>query len=647
MEKDFDWASTGFYVGFVPLKNGTNKKEPTVAYTNKENHIDLQTAQGHKSFSAVLAKNAVLIECDDKENSDFLFRIIKGEGLGCLVSDREGGQGLHSLFYNNGEMSTATKSMLACGIIVDIKVGERNGLECLKWQDKERMVLYHQNPYQEVPKYFKPIKGCNIDFTLLGEGDGRNSVLYSYILTLQRYDFSVDEIKECIRIINKYVLKQPVTDKELEVILRDEAFKKPIFFKGTTFLHDRFAEHIKRNYHVKKINGQLHLYKDGVYEPGYSGIEKAMYKEIPSLTDSKRKEVLKQLELICEEISIDDRTASLIAFRNGIYDLNTGKLKPFNPETVLTNRIPWDFNPAAYSEIADKTLDKIACFDPQIRKILEECVGSCFYRSNTLGGGKAFILTGEGSNGKSTFLEVIQAILSDKNYSVLDFKDLDDRFSTVMLFGKLANLGDDISGEFNPDVAVFKKITRGNSIDAEYKGQQKFQFKPYCKLIFCANTIPRMKDDTGAALNRLIIIPFNARFTKDSDDYDPGIKWKLTEQESLEYIIRLGIEGLKRVLDKKIYTTSKKVDEQLNDYKIINNPILSFILFCAEEEIAIENETAGQVYENYSAYCVKNNFKALASNEFSKQLKRITGFETKRQVVNKKKVTVYVDNRHA
>ena len=61
--------------------------------------------------------------------------------------------------------------------------------------------------------------------------------------------------------------------------------------------------------------------------------------------------------------------AYLIAFRNGIYDIRSGELKPFSPDVVITNRIPWDYNPNAYSELADKTLDKIACHDEQVRTI--------------------------------------------------------------------------------------------------------------------------------------------------------------------------------------------------------------------------------------------------------------------------------------
>lgn len=84
----------------------------------------------------------------------------------------------------------------------------------------------------------------------------------------------------------------------------------------------------------------------------------------------------------------------------------------FTPEHIITNKIRWDYNPEAYSELADKTLDKIACGDPAIRALLEEAIGYCFYRRNELG--KAFILTGDKSNGKSTFLSMVQTLLGKK-----------------------------------------------------------------------------------------------------------------------------------------------------------------------------------------------------------------------------------------
>ena len=454
-------------------------------------------------------------------------------------------------------------------------------------------------------------------------GDGRNQALFNYILTLTANDFTVEETRECIRILNKFVLKQPLSDDELEVILRDDAFQKPVFFLGSTFLFDKFAVYLKNMYHIVIINNQLHVYKDGVYTSAYKDIEKAMIDVIPNLKDVQRKEVFKYLMLICDEKEQSD--ANLIAFNNGIYDLVTGELKPFSTEIVITNKIPWDYDPDAYSELADSTLNKLSCGDSAIRALLEECIGYCFYRRNELG--KAFILTGDKSNGKSTFLDCVKAILGEKNISALDLKELGDRFNTSMMFGKLANIGDDIGDDFlqGSQVSIFKKIVTGNRIKAERKGQDPFEFNPFIKLLFSANDIPRMKDKTGAVLRRLVIIPFNATFGKSDPDYDPFIKYKLIEKKSIEYFIRLGIEGLKRVIINDEFTKSTKVQNQLNEYEEENNPIIAFI---ADSGIdMIENEPTNEVYKRYQVFCADNAMTPMSNIVFSKQINKRLGLE--------------------
>ena len=118
---------------------------------------------------------------------------------------------------------------------------------------------------------------------------------------------------------------------------------------------------------------------------------------------------------------------------------------------------------------------------------------------------------------------MLHKILADENISALDLKELGDRFSTSMMFGKLANIGDDIGDDFlqGTQVSIFKKVVTGNRIKAERKGMDPFEFNPYVKLLFSANDIPRMKDKTGAVLRRLVIIPFNATFTDQDPDFDP------------------------------------------------------------------------------------------------------------------------------
>ena len=293
--------------------------------------------------------------------------------------------------------------------------------------------------------------------------------------------------------------------------------------------------------------------------------------------------------------------------------------------------------------MADKTLDKIACHDEQVRTILEECIGSCFYRSNKLGGGKAFILTGEGSNGKSTFISMVQHLLNEDNIAALDLKELDQKFQNTALFGKLANLGDDISDEFIVNASIFKKFVTGERVQVQNKGEKPFDFNNYAKFLFSANNIPRIKDKTGAVLRRLIIVPFNASFSKDDPDYDDHITYKLQEQEVMEYMIVLGLAALKRVLNGG-FTESAKVQEQLKEYEETNNPIIGFFEEMEFEGFQIENEQSDKVFKRYKEYCLANNFNPMSKAEFSKQVCRKFGLTTKPKKIGGKLFRIYVKN---
>lgn len=626
-----------FFKGYVMTKD----KKCIEKFKDRTDFKTFEQVQSLPEYAGILASDAILIDIDDMEQSELLLNIIDAEGVRCKVLQSR--SGMHFLFKNSKVQKCFTKTTLACGLRqIDIKSGFKNSYEVLKIDGKDRKVLYDildDEEYEELPKWLFPVK-CTTEFLDMDAGSGRNQALFNYILTLQSHDFTVEEARHTIQIINKYVLKDPLSDDELAVILRDDAFQKPIFFKGNNFLFDKFATYIKNNNHICRINGQLHLFKDGVYVPGQEEIEAVMIKHISNLSNAKRSEVLKYLNLLLLE-NTEMAPAYLIAFRNGIYDIRSGELKPFSPDVVITNRIPWDYNPNAYSELADKTLDKIACHDEQVRTILEECIGSCFYRSNKLGGGKAFILTGEGSNGKSTFIAMVQHLLNEDNIAALDLKELDQKFQNTALFGKLANLGDDISDEFIVNASIFKKFVTGERVQVQNKGEKPFDFNNYAKFLFSANNIPRIKDKTGAVLRRLIIVPFNASFSKDDPDYDDHITYKLQEQDVMEYMIVLGIKALERVLGHG-FTESEKVQQQLKEYEETNNPIIGFFEEMELEDFQIENEQSDKVFKRYKEYCLANNFNPMSKAEFSKQVCRKLGLTTKPKKIGGKLYRIYI-----
>lgn len=626
-----------FFKGYVETQN----KKCIEKFKGRTDFKTFEQVQSLPEYAGILAAETILIDVDDFEASEILFEVVKEYALTCRVYRTS--RGKHFLFKNSGVPTNKTGCKLAIGLTADIKIGTRNSYEVLKYDNQNREILYdtaENEEAQQLPRWLFPVKS-KMEFLNMETGDGRNQGLFNYILTLQSNDFSVEEARETIRIINKFVLKVPLSDDEIETVLRDDAFKKPVFFMGSTFLFDKFATFLKNNNHIIKINNQLHIYKNGIYISGLAEIEAEMIQHIPGLNRAKRTEVLAYLDILIRENSKAE-DANLIAFENGLYNIVDDSFVEFTPEHIITNKIRWKYNPEAYSELADKTLNKIACNDPQIRALLEEAIGYCFYRRNELG--KAFILTGDKSNGKSTFLSMVQCLLGDENISSLDLKELGDRFKTAEMFGKLANIGDDIGDEFIANPAIFKKLVTGERVSAERKGQNPFEFNNYSKLLFSANNIPRIKDKTGAVQRRLTIIPFDARFSADDPDFNPYIKHLLKTDEVMEYLINLGIAGLKRVLLNRKFTGSTKVQKAMDEYEENNNPIIGFFRECEDEEFQIENEPTNVVYKRYQEYCLANSLQPMSNIEFSKQVNRILNMRVENKWLNGKKHRIFIKN---
>ena len=217
------------------------------------------------------------------------------------------------------------------------------------------------------------------------------------------------------------------------------------------------------------------------------------------------------------------------------------------------------------------------------------------------------------------------------------------RYRTAELNGKLANIGDDINDEWVSNTATFKKVVSGDVITVERKGKDPFKLRSFAKFFFSANSLPRLGrgKDSRAVLDRLVIIPFDAKFTKDDADYDPFIKYKLREEVVMEAIIAKAIPALREVLTDQEFASCDKVTKNLDEFEKSNNPIMEF--FEELDEADYMNEPIKFVYQKYSAFCIGNNLQPMSAIEFQKQMKRQFDLTIKTVEQDKKKVRVYMN----
>lgn len=630
--------------GYIP----SSGKKPL--YSVKTFELLKEPPKDH-DYVGVLGEEYIQVDVDDAAFAEKVFEIVKEYKLRCNVLKTT--RGLHFYFKNTNVKRQSVHCYSACGIPCDYGLGLANRViplritqsiektkyvngEEIKYFEKEttqREWLQTYGEVEELPAWLYPI---SLKDHGIMEIEFRNQSLFNYILVLQSKGLNREEIRSTIKIINKHILKNPLPDKEIDSITRDEAFSEELFFgeKGK-FLHDVFGNYMLNNCHIALVNHQPHIYTDKlIYSSAVADFERKMIEKIPSLKETQRKEVYKYVTLKCDK-EVEPASPKFLGLKSSILDLETMEEMPYSPNYVITNRVKYDYNENAYNETMDKTLNKVCCNDPEIRALLEEMIGYTLYRANTMQ--VCFILTGEGSNGKSTILDVIKRLLGKENYTTLELRELEETFKPAEMAGKLANLGDDISAKYLENSSVFKKCVTGNAFIVQKKYADPFEFECYATQIFCANELPPTSDKSDGFGRRIIIVPFRAKFSKADPDYDPFIEDKLMTEEAMEYLLKIAIDGLKRVLENKAFTKSVVSEAEKSIYLKSNNNVLEWF----EEEPKIINECLGDVYLNYQMWCQRNGCSPVKQLNLSKEIKRMYGYVLKPQSIDGKTVRVY------
>lgn len=303
----------------------------------------------------------------------------------------------------------------------------------------------------------------------------------------------------------------------------------------------------------------------------------------------------------------------VLNLRNGLMDIQTGKLHPHRRDLFSTIQLPIEFDPSAMCPAWEKFL-KEAVEDSALIKLLQEFVGLCLVPETKFQ--KALILVGSGANGKSTFLSILEFLLGRENISTVPMGKLESEFHRAALYNKLANISSELEISELMGSGYFKSIVGGDLVDAAFKFKDSFNFKPFARLLFAMNELPRVRDKSFGFFRRLLIVPFNRQFTGAQADKTLP-KSLMTE---INGIFNWALSGLKRLFDQDGFTASNVIDEMVEKYKKENNPIISFVEDRCKAAPGLSIIKAN-LYENYKNFCAENGYKPLNNVHFFRELK--------------------------
>ena len=315
----------------------------------------------------------------------------------------------------------------------------------------------------------------------------------------------------------------------------------------------------------------------------------------------------------------------VVCFVNGTLDLETGNFRDHAEDDYCAIQMPYAYLPEAKCPRFEKFIEEITAEDAKRQENLQFIAGyallsDCRYE-------RIFVLTGEGSNGKTIFTKVLEQLYGDENVTHIDPQGLTEAFERIHLRASLINIAGEIKSDLSSTEEKMKQIASGESIQACYKGRDFIQFKPRAKLVFACNGQLRASDTSDGLARRLTIIDFPCKFVDFPESDDPYQHEKdvlLLDKllDELPGIFNWAYQGYKDLLYYNGFTETDEHQTLMRAFRQASNPVEVFV------DDLLDNPpksiTRADLYRQYTMWCADNGHKPLSSTRFHPEFRKCT-----------------------
>jgi len=363
----------------------------------------------------------------------------------------------------------------------------------------------------------------------------------------------------------------------------------------------------------------LYVYhpEDRIYKP--DGEQLIRERMVELLDEETRENQLKDIRFYIKSVTYTDRPEppkDLIVVENGVLNVATGELDTESNTGFLTIKIPVTFDPSQDCPLIKNFILEVV--GKEYEPLVQEFIGYCMYRVMFIH--KAFMLVGNGANGKTTLTKIITALLGAQNVSNITLQALCyNRFAASQLHNKLANLCADTPNRVLEHTGMFKMLSGNDSVYMEEKFKRGFNAVNLAKLLFACNEVPETMDDTDAFFRRWVIIPFNNIFIGAKDD--KRLLGKLATPTELSGLLNYALEGLKRLLENQGFSENDDLEDLRTKYIRQSNSAKAYIeenLAYDPSDKAIVAESA--LYEKYITFCTDNGLHTMKKRNLTENM---------------------------
>lgn len=224
---------------------------------------------------------------------------------------------------------------------------------------------------------------------------------------------------------------------------------------------------------------------------------------------------------------------------------------------------------------------------------------------------KFIILLGGGSNGKSVLLSVLENLIGRNQCAAINPAELTGKFTRAHLRGKLANIVPELPvGTILADDHV-KSFTSGDSVNAEFKGQDAFNFTPFATFWMGTNHLPFTRDLSFGMFRRAIILNLNRKFGEAEADVQ--LIDKLLAE--LPGILARVVRAFAGVIERGGFTVPDSSAEALKAWRRDSDQVAQFVDEMCEVKAGHGPVTHAELFNTFKEWTQDQNIRHSVSGK--------------------------------
>ena len=368
---------------------------------------------------------------------------------------------------------------------------------------------------------------------------------------------------------------------------------------------------------VRRDNGSLWAYDNGVWtDDGERALRHAGRRALGPMNYSSN--VLNEMKAQARAdpaAEVDADTfgvpSGTIAVENGLVDLAAAAdgagmdaLRDLKPGDYALAQLPVEFDPDADATEWKQFVGEVV--EPEKIEAVQEYAGYALHRGE-MPFSKALLLVGSGSNGKTTFLNVVRELLGTEHTTTKPVHKFDEDNHVADLYGALANIDADLSeGSLSSaGIATFKRLVGGDKVDARRLYEDAFSFKPTAKHLYACNQVPDVSafvsDADIAFWRRWIVVQFPNYFPPGARD--ENLQDRLTTDTALSAVLNWAIDGWGRLHSQGGFTNIEDHDETRRLWQSWGDSMNEFISEHTERDENADRITTSAAFRRYVLWC--------------------------------------------